>query len=587
MTTTNKSVFKKLIFIYFLIFSICTVYAQTSTGNSDWIIAAEKFSLLKGQKSSSVTEGFRETVPVGIMEQLCKTIERNVLPDERFERQKYKLRKERQSLYLQLSSEYKKRDALVLGDYSEFTLKSKIKDEDKAIKAIQEKIDDNLKELKKLEAETEQKMDLVYKVDLDDPDKSQSEMELIKNLIKKIFKQDETVITQEKIVVYQNDFTRLYESSAKAKNHDYTSGFFENEMQSAGINTLLTGQISNYGDYLSISVDIYLYPGAKRIGSITEIGSSQELHLLTSSIANQIIPLLANAMPVLLNVTMTPPEAAEKCVIYVDDVIHTSMDESILLESGVHTIQFVSDGYRTAGTSYYFKGNTRYNIEVNFETQTEAFMQIALRKPLLGDIFVNGEIGEKVNDTKTQIKINGTQVLGEFIAEDGTTAFFYIPKDNYFDGAYVTINPKTFDREQYIDKRRRWMYGSYTLLILSLIPTFYTYGNLVNEAKLYNEGMVKYSEAIQKQKMANIFQNISIGCGVFFGFELVRYMLAANSVLPQKARAGDSALYEYYDSSLIVETEEAEETDEIKTDETEEVKTDETEVIKTDDNDGE
>lgn len=520
----------------------------------NWVIAAEKFTMAKGQKSNSVTEGFTETIPVSIMEQLCKTIERNVLPDEKLERDKYKLRKDRQSLYLQLSSEYKKRDALVLNDYSDAMLKSKIKEENKAIKNIQDKIDSNLEEVKKLEADTERKMDLVYKGTVETVSEDESELQLIKNLFTKIFTQNENVITQENISVYQNDFTRLYSSSSKNSEINYTSGKFESEMQNANINSLITGQISSYGDYLSITVDVYLYPGAKKIGTVTEIGSSQEINLMSSSIASQIVPMLSNSMPVIINVAMEPQEAAEKCVLYIDDIIQNSMDNSFVLASGVHTIQFVSEGYKTAGTSYYFKGNTNYNIEVNFETKNDGYMQIALKKPLLGDVFVNGEIGEKVNETKTQIKINGKQVLGEFIAEDGTSAFFYIPKNNFYDGSYVTINPKTFDREKYIDKRRRWMYGSYSLLMVSLIPTFYTYGNLVNEAKLYNEGYVKYSEAIDLQKRSNLFRNISIGCGVLFGIELVRYLLAANSVLPQKAKPGDPALYEYYDSSLLEDT---------------------------------
>ena len=80
------------------------------------------------------------------------------------------------------------------------------------------------------------------------------------------------------------------------------------------------------------------------------------------------------------------------------------------------------------------------------------------------------------------------------------------------------------------------MYGSYSLLIVSLIPTFISAGELNNAVKRYNDGIWNYNKAKPYENVYTICSSISIGCGVLFVFELIRYFYAANSVLPQKAK---------------------------------------------------
>ncbi len=96
-----------------------------------WVIAAQKFIYARGQTKNAVTSNIEETIPINILEKISRSLERNIMPNERFERENYKLRTERQSLYLQLSSEYKKRDSLVLNNYSDMRMKSELKAEEK------------------------------------------------------------------------------------------------------------------------------------------------------------------------------------------------------------------------------------------------------------------------------------------------------------------------------------------------------------------------------------------------------------------------------------------------------------------------
>ena len=99
----------------------------------------------------------------------------------------------------------------------------------------------------------------------------------------------------------------------------------------------------------------------------------------------------------------------------------------------------------------------------------------------------------------------------------------------------------------YIDKRRKIMYASYSVFVLSLIPTFYTYGNYVNYANMYKNNQIDYKTAKSWENATNTTRFITIGCGLFWGYELVRYLIAANSVLPQNAKQGDLTQFKYYE----------------------------------------
>lgn len=552
MMTKKYKVLRRIsiISLIFLFYSIYPLFGETGK----WVIAAQKFQYTRGQSEGAVQSGVSEMLPSAILENLNRSLQRNVMPDEQLERNLYKLRTERQSLYLQLSSEYKKRDALVLEHYSDSKLKSAIKTEEKKIKEIQDKIDANLKDLKEQTEEATLKMNLISNQTVKNDDEELSEFEKFRQLFKNIFVKDKSLYTPETIAFYRNDSASLFKPSENAVKAGITSGTFEKEVVSAGINSLIVGSITGYGDYISVSAELFLYPGAKSAGIVTEIGSTNDMELISSSIAMQLLPLITNAMPVELIIEIFPATAAANSEIYIDDVLQSNDTNNLILDSGVHNIQFISKNYRTAGTSYYFEGNKRYSIQVNFEELKIGNIQIGLKKNIPGEIYANGVKAIPVTDTKSQISIDGNAILGEFIAENGETSFYYIPKKNVLDGNFVKINPKPMDRMSYIDTRRKWMYGAYSVFMLSLIPAFYTDGQFKNKYQLYNKGQIDYSEAHAYQTAMNITRGIAIGCGVFWGYELVRYLIAANSVLPQKAKRGPATEFVIPDNSSQTDT---------------------------------
>lgn len=525
---TMKNKHKFFCILFFLTNALC--FAE-----STYVIGAERFRFTRGQESSSVGEAAAEMFPVGILEKMGETMSRAILPDEKLERKRFELQKERITLYSSLASEYRKRDSLFLNDYSALQLKKKLAEKDKSIKEIQDKIDSNLKSLREAEIECTENLKTIEGQNFtSDNEDSKSELRKYVNLFKHVFSKEEDLVTFEDIKFYNNDFTSLFSPSESAKKAGYDSYAFEKEVVAAKINTLLTGTITNYGDYFSVVVTAYSYPGNKNLGTVMEIGTLQESDLLVENLARQLIPLISNSLPVSFNLNLQPAEAYVH--VYIDDVIHYILDSEIVLNSGVHTLQFVADGYKTCRTEYFFEGNKKYNIEVQMEPVEEGFVMLGLLKPLDGIVYANGIAAEEINRQKSKIMINGNNIIGEFISDNGESAFYYIPEKMIYDGSFVYINPKTFDRNEYLEKRRKIMYGSYSLLITSLIPSFYIYGRYFNEAKKYNDQLGNYEEAIKWQNISQTSARISAGFGVFFAFELVRYLIAANSVLPQEAK---------------------------------------------------
>ena len=534
MTKKYKKLRAVVLVFTFLWVSFLPLFGE----DGKWVIAAQKFIYARGQTKNAVTSNIEETIPINILEKISRSLERNIMPNERFERENYKLRTERQSLYLQLSSEYKKRDSLVLNNYSDMRMKSELKAEEKKIKQIQEKLEKNIAEQKEKYEKAEAQMHLAAGEVDDDDNVELNEAELVKNLIKNIFEQSEDLITEENIALYKDSVESLFKTTVKVKETDYTEPLFEKEVVSSGINGLITGQITSYGDFISVAVDLYNYPGAKKIGSVMEVGEIKELDLITSEISRQILPMIVNTLPVKFVFSIEPEEAKEKLSIYVDDVLQKMENDTVSLDSGSHRIQFVSEGYKSAGVTYFFEGNKKYNIEVKFERPVIGHIQLQLKNELPGNIYANAEPALKFDDRNSQISINGNTILGEFITEDNETAFFYIPKKQTFDGSAVTLNPKPRDRTEYVNTRRKWMYGAYTVFMISLIPTFYTFGNFQINRDLYSKHQIDFETAKRWQTASNISSTISICCGVFWGIELIRYLVAANSVLPQNVKPG-------------------------------------------------
>ncbi|MBR5647159.1 MAG: hypothetical protein IKX23_11015 [Treponema sp.] len=527
---------KRIVFLVSFSFLFFKAFCNSSDG---WIIAAQKFSFSK-PAADSVSEGISMMFPSRILEKLSTNLSRTVDADEKLARQLFLQKNERNSLFLQLSAEVQKKDALVLGNYSNKELSLKLNEADKKIQGIREKIDENLQKQKELE------LQYLHPDELSHKEKS-SFMNFLSN--------DDTAPSLERIVFYNNDYASLYEPSEESRKSGYLSKRFENEIYSKKINALITGTITKYSDYVKITVELYLYPGAKLIASVTEVGNLNEADLISTSIARELSPAITNAIPVKILLTVENEVLDSKLEMYIDDVLQSGIPEEFIIDSGIHYIQFIADGYDSAGASYAFSGNKIYSINVLMKKTEQQNINITLAQPSEGDFFSNGQKAEKLTEEYSRITINGKEILGEFIASKDKTVFFYIPADNLeADKTYmVTANPE--NTSAYIEKHRRKMYFSYSMLITSVIPLMVTRGQYQTYA---NTSSSNENELNAWHTASIVSAGITIGCGVWFVYELVRYLIAADSVLPKQAVLAEDFKFEDLQSEEVQSTDDIE-----------------------------
>lgn len=535
-------------FLQKTVFALCLFGAGLGSFAAEakkWTLAAEEFTFTQRNAETPALKAAASAIPSIMLEQITENMNRLPRAQEQLDRKLYELQKERLSLFLQLSNEVRTRDSIFLNGYSKRKTAYEIKKQNAKIADIQKKIDANLKSAFEEESffDAQIAADLERQKRLDEGDVVSEERKkenifilLFKDLAKKR-KVQEPVL--EEVVIYQNDFSKLFAAPEETRAKGYASFEFEKSCVDGGIQGLITGKITVYGSYLSAAVTLYEYPGAREIGHATDVGGVDEIGFIAKRLASSLIPKISDSMPIEIQVSVKPDDAAAKTVLTVDDSVYRSIPETLVLGSGVHTLGFEAEGYMSASTSYSFTGNRRFSVEIEMRERKDGAFTLALKKDFSGDLFADGELAAsfKSDERFTSIKINDGNILGRFISEDGTGADYFIKDSLVEDGAKLILNANPFDRNAYIEKRRKLMYSSYSALIVSLIPTFYCYGNYFSAASAYNKRYdYSYEDAAKWQTASNVTTGISIACGAFFAYELTRYLLAANTVLPAEAK---------------------------------------------------
>ena len=491
-----------------LLFSGFVLAAQVS--QTEWTVGAQRFTFTRNQ-SDSVSLGLAQMLPTRILEKLSSGLYRNISEDEKLERELYKIKQDNKSLFLQLSAEVKKRDSLIIQNYSDRELAKKIAEADKKIQDIKDKLASNIARQK------------------------ETEMNSRESIAK------DTAEVSEKIVLYKKDIGSLFMPSDEAQLLGLSGSLYEEELLRANINCLISGSITAFDEYMSLTVYAHVFPGAREIAVITEIGSLDDAELMATSIASKLTPAIANSMPCTIKISIEPEQARQNQKTYIDDILFNNIDSEFTIDSGVHFIQFTAEGYKNAGTSYYFEGGKSYQINVNLLQTEEKTIYIGSLNNQEGSFFANGFAALPLSDGKGSIVINGNAVLGEFISEDKSTAYFYIPENKIENNALYTAKLKTVDHKDFIEKRRREMYLSYSIFVTSLVPTIICSGTVKSYKAILADArkQQKIDNLNDKIKTANgwvaasnIASGISIACAVWFAFELYRYFTAANSVLP-------------------------------------------------------
>lgn len=493
--------------------------------DKSWVLAASKFSV-EGA-TSKAAQSAASVLPKLILERISVDVDRSIMADEKAARKNDELLIERLDLFLQLSKEIKARDALVLNNYNNIAFELALNDAQKKIKAIQDKIDANLK-----------KQEGVYH-----PEKSK------KKVLREL--RPDLMESTEKIALYKNDSEALFEASEDAQKQGVFSRTYEKEAASAKINAVISGKITFFGGYACATVDLVVFPGGKKTASAMEVGSLSQISLIAENIAFELLPKIANGLPVELEFRVSPKEALANAVLTIDNIVYDPMPEKAVVSSGFHSVSFEADNFARETFVYNFSGRRRFFIEVNFKEKSEGSVKLVLSKFVPGDIFFDGKyIGpsSKTDYVDVPLKVNGDTVFGYFESEladkrhpentHNEIMFMQIPRNLMTDGNRLQTKIKVFDVSKNIDRRRKMMYLSYSALILSLPYLFYTYGRFTTYQRgvQTNYGDVQRDEYNKYRTLSLVGTGITAACGVWFVCELVAYLIAVDKTLPPKAK---------------------------------------------------
>lgn len=496
-----------------------------SLQEKSWILAANKFSV-EGA-ASKAAQSAANVLPKLILEHISVDMERSIMADEKAARKNDELLTERLDLFLQLSKEIKSRDALVLNNYNNVAFELALNDAQKKIKNIQDKIDANLK-----------KQEGIYH-----PEKSK------KKILREL--KPDLMETTEKIALYKNDSEALFEASEEAQKQGVFSRKYEKEAASAKINAVVSGKITFFGDYACANVDLVVFPGAKKVASAMEVGSLSQISLIAENIAFELLPQIANGLPVELEFRVNPKEALANAVLTIDNIVYDPMPEKAVVSSGFHSISFEADNFARETFVYNFSGKRRFFIEVNFKEKSEGSVKLVLSKFVPGDIFFDGKYvgpSSKTDFVDVPLKVNGDTVFGYFESEladkkhpentHNEIMFMQIPRNLMADGNRLQTKMNVVDLSKNIDRRRKMMYLSYSALILSLPYLFYTYGRFTTYQRgvQTNFGDVQKDEYNKYRTLSLVGTGITAACGVWFVCELVAYLIAVDKTLPPKAK---------------------------------------------------
>lgn len=524
---------------FFFIFSLF-IFLGEKVFCGDWILAAQKFNFDSGKSLASAEQDLAFLMPQLIMEKISEGLSRNTTSQEMLDRSLNNLLVERQSLFLQLSKEVKARDSIFLLPESEKKIRKKILAQEKQIVEIKNQIDENLEK-------TRQLYDEFKKINSDQEEKTESSFSPLPfNPFKNLFvKKNPSLLPSpqnEKVSFYKENIYELFSSSQEAADSGIESRKFEAEVVAANINGLISGTIAVYGEYFSVSCALYNFPGKKILGQVTEVGSLKDYISVAENAASYFVPIVVNSFPVELYFEIQPQEALKNAIVSVDGNVYKGVPKKISVPSGNHSIMIESEGYVSRSINYDFEGFQKFMVQGNMKLRSEISGSIELKNSLDSVFLYSGSdfISEiSADNNSAKIAFDGSPAIGQVKSaqDENKLFFFYVPEILQRNQSRLFVKGETVNHSEYIDKRRIAAYRAYTALVLSVPFTLYSVGKNNSVVNAYDRGDLKDRDEVLKWKRyGTISSGVTFACLGFFCFELARYLIAANSLLPSNAK---------------------------------------------------
>ncbi len=557
---------RKIIVILF-----CTLTFIPSAFADDWVLGAKQFTFTKQTSLSSTQVGLEKVIPALMLEQISVGSKHLPGEEELYFRQRQSLKTNRTSLFLQLSKEVQKRDSLVLSYSDSKKIKKEIAACEENIKEIQKKIDDNLKE-----------QDEINQKKIDDEALNENQNDLIFLSQENKSPKKENIVLSESVVLYKNSYDTLVNISSSA-----TSSEIERTCRAEKINGLLSGKITSYGDYILVNVEIRTYPGGTLLGQATDIGTIRGVKKIASNLVQDLMPKIANALPVELFFDIIPYTKKNELSLSLDGVVYNPCPEKITVEAGLHTLEFDSPTSNKISLSYDFSDSSAFYISLPLTDKSQGAFNLYLKNQVEGSFYSNGQLtGNTDENYFASLKVNGQSVLGQFISkekrkvlkekkvtlEDGSestelveedgepySTFFFIPQSLMVENDSLMVDVKVQDLNEIINRRRIWMYRGYSAFVISVPVMMLSNGIATSVINAYNSGNEERGAAVFWNTAKYISIGTTVASSAFFIFELVRYLNAANQVLPVNAYSVEESDIPHFEKPVAEESQITEE----------------------------
>lgn len=501
----------KLFFLLFLVFfgQSILLFSATDSNRDKWIIAAEELSIISSENKTTVNASViaaAKQIPQLILGHVTEGMQRIVVSSEQFERDKYNLLKQRQSLFSEYSSLVQKRDAVIFSKFSKDEVKQKIAEAEEKIKEVKEKILKNIEEENKIKT---------------GPTDSEKEK---RNFFVNLFSSDAKEKIEE-VAIWQNDKTKLFSFTETFTDEYAYKQELEKSIIDKKINGLMTGTIQAIGEFISVSMELRQYPGGNLYATANEVGLIYDTETIANSLSTQLLPSLINTIPVKIDLLILPEIVATESVIYIGDDIYRGSHNQIFVQPGICNLRIETPNYKSV------------NLNYDFSNQKEFFVTVQLREVNTFNLFLFPNIEDEgltlnlnalPKGNRTNISINGKKVYGEILDKNNWSNFFIIDTQNIQENSQLAVNAPINDITEKINKTRRQLYNSYGLLMLS-VPLYFVgktvidqnYGGLIEDATTIHNVLYWGGIGVLVTSLTN------------FAVQLTRFLLATNEVLPQ------------------------------------------------------
>ena len=235
----------------------------------------------------------------------------------------------------------------------------------------------------------------------------------------------------------------------------------------------------------------------------------------------------------MLYITAEPEGAA----VTVDGVLVHDTDEPVAVFAGPHTIEASAQGYAASILAADFTESDEFDVDISL-LPLESVKVVFDTGEQPAELFLRTQ---HFGAAPQEVEIPALPQIGEAVYGDVQTFFIFNPATGLPPSAQngavtASVAPDKQAADKRISKIRRALYWSLGALYLALPVAFVLMGESNSRTIAYNEGRITDTGDVQPWTIAgNVSVGVCIALGVNLIVQAVRYLRAANQVIPREA----------------------------------------------------